>query len=897
MIRTSKAEITAIRQRTQFTCMAASMSMALGAFDIKATEDEVNRILGASPMRGASWEDALAAAQYFGCRGTLVAPCTIELLKTFVDAKNPVLIGWNPNGRPWSHASLVFDVDTEKELVYVADPNLPDPNQKVVEVPFEDFFRKWSEDRGDYLVRRPAMVLTREIGEDGEPLPLNLYGNGLVDIGLSKGTKKASKDEDENVNPYLLRSLPDYNSTREGERKMVGLLSLEKFASLLDEAGKTAKFPKGVSMSVDEVSEVVGPEFKEMNENPPPEVVKVREEMEKKAYGMTLSEFTKAMRSASVVTASNTNFWEITEPFRVSEWSQIVREARIILAEAENQGLVICGPLGEDEPEVEAGYISLNGDKSEGEDHETFDFGNEVGKSFCDTKGKPYDEVVKSILSAAVAVNPEKILLGRPGAPSNYRRTLASTPQKGNSDRTASDYTYLVSMQESGIRVDSVFDPPHARMIVQSFYPHVQVKEMEGSRAKSHVRIGNDILSWESVFNRLSEEKPDKVKIVRQSPIGTTWKVRARTGSIYEDGGWVKARMTQEDWEAMMARDPEAWAKVLEDRASRTAGSASGKFGFPKATENLCTAGVARLQKAASRIAKALYAKDENSVPFLMKHSQKSASKTASLLLKAMEGIGPSAMMAKSASKWRMSTGPTAVKEVAKALKGVKGVSDVTEGTEHVIFIYDGDMYDLSKEDLPKSVKPYVDAKSVKKLAGRSGMGMYGFFEKTAKLAITACNDLHYEAGVIASDLFARKGLDATKVAGYLTANATKGKCAYCALLAEVSPEVTTAPQSKRASSTYSTDYIGGGTYSIDAPMAWLEKLKSAFPRYFNKAKIMVNKNGGNPTMFSKSEKAVRDAEKWLLDQGLTRESGDPHYAADFMAEKKQDKEDTSQED
>lgn len=44
----------------------------------------------------------------------------------------------------------------------------------------------------------------------------------------------------------------------------------------------TAKFPKGVPMSIEDVAAVVGPEFQEMNENPPPSVVKVREEMEGK---------------------------------------------------------------------------------------------------------------------------------------------------------------------------------------------------------------------------------------------------------------------------------------------------------------------------------------------------------------------------------------------------------------------------------------------------------------------------------------------------------------------------------------------------------------------------------------------------------------------------------------
>lgn len=51
---------------------------------------------------------------------------------------------------------------------------------------------------------------------------------------------------------------------------------------------RMARFPKGVEMTVDEVAAVVGPGFKEMNENPPPEVVRVREEMEGKTASVDL---------------------------------------------------------------------------------------------------------------------------------------------------------------------------------------------------------------------------------------------------------------------------------------------------------------------------------------------------------------------------------------------------------------------------------------------------------------------------------------------------------------------------------------------------------------------------------------------------------------------------------
>ena len=43
---------------------------------------------------------------------------------------------------------------------------------------------------------------------------------------------------------------------------------------------RQAKFPEGKKMTVEEVAEVVGPEFAEMNEDPPESVKKVREEME-----------------------------------------------------------------------------------------------------------------------------------------------------------------------------------------------------------------------------------------------------------------------------------------------------------------------------------------------------------------------------------------------------------------------------------------------------------------------------------------------------------------------------------------------------------------------------------------------------------------------------------------
>ncbi len=163
----AKAAVTPVRQRTQYTCMATSMMMCLQAVGHDVSEDEVNKVMGARPMKGAAWEQALACAQHYGCRATLTVPATVQQIKEWTDRGIPVMIAWNPEGREWSHASVVFDVDEDLN-VYVADPNIPDPDETVRVMPKSEFYGKWYEKWPDYLVRRPAMAVEREITPDGK---------------------------------------------------------------------------------------------------------------------------------------------------------------------------------------------------------------------------------------------------------------------------------------------------------------------------------------------------------------------------------------------------------------------------------------------------------------------------------------------------------------------------------------------------------------------------------------------------------------------------------------------------------------------------------------------------------------------------------------------------------
>lgn len=168
--KTARAEVRPRRQRTQYSCMACSMAMCLTANGIDADEDTVNEVMGAQPMRGAAWEQALACAQHYGMRATLTVPATLSQVKALTDRGVPVMIAWNPEGREWSHASVVVDVvpcETHGFMVHVADPNIPDPEQTVRVVTKDDFYKKWYEKFPNYLVRRPAMAVEREITQDG----------------------------------------------------------------------------------------------------------------------------------------------------------------------------------------------------------------------------------------------------------------------------------------------------------------------------------------------------------------------------------------------------------------------------------------------------------------------------------------------------------------------------------------------------------------------------------------------------------------------------------------------------------------------------------------------------------------------------------------------------------
>ena len=163
----TEALVTPVRQRTQYTCVPCSLMMCLNALGMDLTEEEVNKVMGARPMQGATWEQVVATTQHFGKRATLTAPCNIEQLKEWTSRGLPVIIAYNPEGRDWSHASVVYSVSNDLTQVTIADPNMPNPMETTRIMSVEQFYKVWYEKWPNYLVRRPACVISPEISQRG----------------------------------------------------------------------------------------------------------------------------------------------------------------------------------------------------------------------------------------------------------------------------------------------------------------------------------------------------------------------------------------------------------------------------------------------------------------------------------------------------------------------------------------------------------------------------------------------------------------------------------------------------------------------------------------------------------------------------------------------------------
>ena len=898
--KTAKADVSFIRQETQFTCCAASLASALKAHGKDVTEADVNKVLGASPMAGARWEEILSCCQYFGMRGTLVVPSTIAQLKAWTDAGIPVIIAWTPRDRPWAHASVVYNVDDTH--VHVMDPNLPDPNHTSIVLTHEEFYSKWFEKFSDTVfVRRPAMAIEREVTVDGRQVMAGKKElRSQKDRGMSRHLKQGP-DPFYDVAPSWEKVRRPKTSqqplmTRRDYGVTAMLLNTKDFERAL--RGKTAvNLPADVERYVKEVKEG-NPDY-----------------TDEQVWATAWSIFCRAnpdsehchqesyLKAAALnKTAGYSHYWEVKTEIDPAVWAKIVAAAKKIVAAAEAQGIAVRGPMGTGKPEFTDEDIALNGDAATRNDYESFVLIRKPdGFSFVKTDEKPYDAVVVSIL-AVVKKLVKDLSVRSDGGPGAIRKVLAKFP-RGES-----------------MTVDEVAEVVGDEFREMNENPPESVKKVQEEMKKKAHRPS--LLAMDAFAEMLKDSKFEKGK-----PADPTENMTEEDAAEWE-------RQTEEhkdefktaDLESVLHRDDENNAIVEQFFHKSAATPASGKWGFTKGTESACGVGVNKLQKSASRIAKALYAKDESSPSFLAKHATKGGSKTASMLLKAMESIGPMAALVKNgktagddfytkalANGWEELRGDAYAKasritgaDVDFAKKyGRKTVFARYHGTVTLYVVRDdGTVAQDWFMTLPNdgAIKEFVRVslqEPLEKTAGKSGTGLYGFSEKTAKLGLDACTALHHEAGVIAGDLFARKGADPMKVAGYLAANAKKGKCAYSAMLGECSPD---APLEKTAVATMGlwkwntthTRWNRERDVSPDMALEWLGRFQKDDPGdiFVLSSKEPPSKPKGSTSMgVSMNEiKSLAEGLNEKARKGLTKK------ASDFLASVDDDEIDGNEE-
>ena len=76
----------------------------------------------------------------------------------------------------------------------------------------------------------------------------------------------------------------------------------------------------------------------------------------------------------------------------------------------------------------------------------------------------------------------------------------------------------------------------------------------------------------------------------------------------------------------------------------------------------------------------------------------------------------------------------------------------------------------------------------------------------------------------------------------------------------------------KTASWEYAGGYLGGGKWTVQAPLSQLTALQAALPRQFGRARILPNKNGPMQTLVTGTEQAMKAGLAWLASQGGTPE-------------------------
>lgn len=765
------------------------MAMSLEANGVQTNEDEVNKVMGARPMRGAAWEDALACAQHYGMRATLCVPATVLQLRAYTDRGVPVMIAWNPEGRDWSHASVVFDVDDDLN-VYVADPNIPNPDENVRVVPKDEFYGKWFEKhQNGYLIRRPAMAVEREITTDGRQVVAS--------------TKTA--DEISKIHPQMAKALsstisgagsptPDYWSTGVFLPRDLGHGMYLQTNS--QESPKTGGY--SASISVWTPMGARGGNWRSI-------YYKIVDVLKKARSAMG--------RLGNATTNDNRNNYNLWVEFPADKLGEaqrmlptiaknIGREVDKILkdhrGEHAQESVMASYPdihprarelaQGWEGVEVHPHVATLDREAAPRLTKDQIERalkGSKLKYKFTPTDGGSF--LIEGL--GPMMSDYEDIGLDhRGGAPKDATRWKATFEGRTHYLASASDLSKYIkllsakhqSFQESmGRRAQQESTPMSESTIEKQWGElHPGTREILAQEAEQtdraafeaeverHVQAKkseDDDEDKDAKFERGEDvplsEMPKKLQENAKDPPPSVQKVKKKiqeknksaaqfpfvhvhlddadlpnlgTTVTAHEVPWVVSRTasTNNVGEVWLIRE-DHFDKMAAGEADKTAARApSGLYGFTKQIQADCEIAARRLRKAALSIASQAVAKDAKVANFWATHAKRSRSQTAKMLLAALE----------------------ANRKVA------------VEAGEKIL---------MGKEAADKE----------------AAFGYYGFRARTARRALTAQAALREEAGIIAAGLHARRAAMHEKITGFLSMHSKKSRCAASRMLVEAYPE------------------------------------------------------------------------------------------------------------
>jgi len=509
---------------------------------------------------------------------------------------------------------------------------------------------------------------------------------------------------------------------------------------------RDAKFQKGIKMTVDEVAKVVGPEFKENNENPPPSVVKVREEME----GKSASKEDGVASGKKASNSANAEYLDSLSP---------QMRSKILMSVAKHYGTTAREIERElRDRDAEALYEYLAFDKG---------MAMQVYQDFRQMRTASKEEA--------------KFEEGQPADP-----TVNMSPE--DKKKWEEENAKHKDQFKGAASPDSEAEADEDRAEADEDKAQAEREEAEAARTKESGMTTRVRLTWKTAASQVPGGEGDEHSTSgwKEAPADAATLAPGQEKKLVKGAGKTPGKP---DGTGPCSQDPECECDKQQGKTGSKA--ATGLYGYTRAVQADCEASVRKLQRKAASVARAAWNKDERVAEFLTTHAKRGKSRSARVLLAALKEIGPKVASDKTAKLMSRQ------EKVLKAYLDDAGARAVMEFDNLPLRVQSDLRRVKDQETLHMDVNRWLMDNNNHHLshwakdAGATTYGMYGFPSKTARLGLSACTDVKDYAGTVAADLHRRRASLYEPITGFLTQHAKEAKCLYSNLILGTYPDAS----------------------------------------------------------------------------------------------------------